>query len=134
MPVAIWNDQVYDSQAIYSGSCVNDVAGTMTLIYPGVCNKRDKGCDTGTTINLAFPADSLDPLATNFSKPSYNPIAQINQSVGKGGGGPPGLGGFGGGGSGGGGLFTEIVPATPHADQPMPQLATQLAAVSGGLN
>ena len=36
--VGVWNDRPYDGTAIFSGSCVNNVAGRMTLIYPGVCD------------------------------------------------------------------------------------------------
>ena len=91
----MWNDHPYDSTAIYSGSCMNSVAGQMTLIYPGVCKKGSSPqCKYGTTVNLAVPADPQDPLSRNFSKTYYdNPIAQVNGSVGRGGGGPPGGGG-----------------------------------------
>merc|ERR1712232_1126990 len=65
----------------------------MTIIYPGVCDKGSKQCQTGTTINIAVPANPTDPLATNFSKLDINPIAHCNASVGPGGGGPPGSGG-----------------------------------------
>lgn len=92
--VGVWNNQPYDSTAIYSGSCVNSVHGRMTLIYPGVCPKGSSpACLFGTTVNLAVPADPLDALSRNFSKLSVNPIAQVNDSVGPGGGGPPGGGG-----------------------------------------
>jgi hypothetical protein len=84
---------LYDSKAIFSGSCNNDVDGRMTLIYPGVCDKGTKDCNTGTTINIAWPSDTSDPLATNFTKASYNPVAHCNASVGPGGSGPPGSGG-----------------------------------------
>lgn len=93
--VAIWNDQPYDDQAIFSGSCVNSVAGQMTLIYPGVCQKGSSpACAYGTTVNLAVPANRSDPLARNFSKAHYpNPIAQVDGAAGAGGGGPAGGGG-----------------------------------------
>jgi hypothetical protein len=96
---------------------MNNVSGSEVLIYPGmtlngnylqlvgsiqafhchphlcVCKKGNQDCDTGTPINLAFPADPNDLLSTNFSKPSFNPIAQVAQSVGPEGGGPPDGGG-----------------------------------------
>ena len=92
--IGVWNDQPYDSTAIFSGSCVNSVHGQMTLIYPGVCKKGSSpACIYGTTVNLAVPTDSSDPLSRNFTKLSNNPICQVNGSVGRGGGGPAGGGG-----------------------------------------
>ena len=93
--VGVWNDRPYDGTAIFSGSCVNNVAGRMTLIYPGVCDANSSAaCRYGTTVNLAVPADPADPLSRNFSKSFYpNPIAQVNGAAGPGGGGPAGGGG-----------------------------------------
>ena len=103
MPVALWNGldvptgrrTAYDAHAIYSGSAAADPEGMgLTLVYPGVCDKGSSPqCTTGTTVNLAQPADRRDPLATNFSKLDVNPIAQVDGAVGPGGGGPPGGGG-----------------------------------------
>jgi sucrose-6-phosphate hydrolase SacC (GH32 family) len=93
--VGLWNDEPWDSTAIYSGSCMNDVHGRMTLIYPGVCRKGSSpACLYGTTVGLAVATDPDDPLSRNFTKKQFdNPIAQVNGSVGPGGGGPPGSGG-----------------------------------------
>lgn len=75
LPVAIWNDQIYDNVAIYTGSAtiVNDMP---TIVYPGLCNKRDYAkCDTGTVFALALPADyETDPWLTNWVKPGINPV------------------------------------------------------------
>ena len=74
---------------------MNDVHGRMTLIYPGVCRKGSSpACLYGTTVGLAVATDPDDPLSRNFTKKQFdNPIAQVNGSVGPGGGGPPGSGG-----------------------------------------
>ena len=80
LPVAVWNDQPYDSVAIYSGSA-SIVNGVPTMIYPGLCTKHNwSSCDTGTLLALAVPADHAgDPLLTNWSKPSFNPIVNNTQ-------------------------------------------------------
>lgn len=54
-------------------------------LYPGLCNKNDwPGCDTGTLLALAVPADyATDELLTNWSKPSFNPIIENTQRVRK---------------------------------------------------
>ena len=54
--VGVWNDQPYDSTAIFSGSCVNSVHGNMTLIYPGVCEQGSSpSCLYGTTTLSSAP-------------------------------------------------------------------------------
>jgi len=74
MPVSIWNDQVYDSSAIYTGSGTV-VDGKVVQVYPGLCNTKDKGCPGGTNLCIAVPADPSDPLQTNWSKTwTQNPI------------------------------------------------------------
>jgi beta-fructofuranosidase len=73
LPVAIWNDQWYDAVAIYSGS-TTIVDGKPVIVYPGLCNR--KHCPHGSTYNVAVPADPSDPLYTNWTKPSHNPIVQ----------------------------------------------------------
>ena len=80
LPVAVWNDQAYDNVAIYTGSATI-VNGIPTMIYPGLCTTRDwKNCTTGTLLAIAVPADHAgDPLLTNWSKPSYNPIVEGTQ-------------------------------------------------------
>jgi hypothetical protein len=104
MPVAVWNrldvptnsTTLYDSKAIYSGSCVNSVNGSgMRIIYPGVCDQSDgpRACRTGTTVNIATPDNVTDPLATVWRKAAFNPVIHVNGSAGPGGGGPPGSGG-----------------------------------------
>lgn len=74
MPISIWNDQPYDSTAIYTGSATI-VNGSVVQIYPGLC-KVGPGCPGGTNLCIAVPADPADPLQTNWSKGSYatNPI------------------------------------------------------------
>lgn len=79
LPVAIWNDHWYDSNAIFSGSATFDDAGDPVITYPGLCppppgspgtkGKPPKpgahaGCETGTTYNIAIPANRSDPFLT----------------------------------------------------------------------
>ncbi len=71
LPVAIWNDQWYDAVAIFSGS-TTIVNGKPVIIYPGLCDKEN--CPDGSTYDAAVPADPADPLLTNWTKPSYNPL------------------------------------------------------------
>ena len=80
LPVAVWNDQPYDSVAIYTGSATI-VDGVPIMVYPGLCTKHNwSSCDTGTLLAIATPADHAgDPLLTNWTKPSYNPIVNNTQ-------------------------------------------------------
>ena len=74
LPVALWNDAAYDSRAIFTGS-TTIVDGVPTMVYPGLCTERAfPGC-LGMDFAVAVPANrSGDPLLTNWTKPSYNPI------------------------------------------------------------
>ena len=80
LPVALWNDQPYDSVAIYTGSATV-VNGTVQLIYPGVCDGSRQGSvphplwpscsdDGAYHYNLvrAEPADPTDRFLTNWTK------------------------------------------------------------------
>ena len=80
LPVAIWNDKLYDSVAIYTGSATV-VNGTVQLIYPGVCDGSRQGTvlhplwpscseDSSYHYNLvrAEPADPADRFLTNWTK------------------------------------------------------------------
>lgn len=80
LPVAVWNDQPYDNEAIFTGSATI-VNGVPTMVYPGLCNKQDwPSCDTGTLLAIAVPSDHAgDPTLTNWSKPQYNPIVENTQ-------------------------------------------------------
>lgn len=80
LPVSVWNDQPYDSVAIYTGSATI-VDGVPVLVYPGLCVARDwPNCQTGTLLAVAVPANHAgDPLLTNWTKPSYNPIVNNTQ-------------------------------------------------------
>ena len=85
LPVAIWNDRPYDSQAIWTGSATI-VDGKPILVYPGMCGANARpahGCITGFTYAQAVPADPTDPLYTNWTKDTsagvkiaLNPIVQ----------------------------------------------------------
>jgi beta-fructofuranosidase len=75
LPVALWNDQRYDNDAIYSGSAnVCIVNGEVVLIYPGLCFQKNKDgtpneqCISGRNLATAVPADSTDPLLIKWSK------------------------------------------------------------------
>merc|ERR1719277_2199456 len=74
MPVSIWNDQVYDGNAIYTGSGTV-VDGKVVQVYPGLCDTKKAGCPGGTNLCIAVPADPSDPLQTNWTKTfAKNPI------------------------------------------------------------
>lgn len=81
LPVALWNDQPFDSVAVYTGSATI-VNGSVAIIYPGVCDGARAGTNPGPVVwptcsadgahhynlVLARPADPDDPLLTNWSK------------------------------------------------------------------
>ena len=60
--------------------CGQHISGVVN-IYPGLCNNHDwPGCNTGTLLAMAIPANySDDVLLTNWSKPSFNPIMENTQ-------------------------------------------------------
>lgn len=80
LPTAVWNDQDYDSVAIYTGSATI-VNGVPTMVYPGLCAAhRWANCSSGTLFAVAVPTDHAgDALLTNWSKPSYNPVVNNTQ-------------------------------------------------------
>jgi sucrose-6-phosphate hydrolase SacC (GH32 family) len=67
MPDSIWNDQWYDSSAIYTGSATI-VDGKVVQVYPGLCRVGTDNCPGGTNLCIAIAADPTDPLATNWTK------------------------------------------------------------------
>jgi len=67
MPISIWNDQPYDSRAIYTGSA-SVVDGKVIQVYPGLCDTSAADCPGGTNMCIAVPADPSDPLQTNWTK------------------------------------------------------------------
>jgi beta-fructofuranosidase len=67
MPDSIWNDEPYDSSAIYTGSATI-VDGKVVQVYPGLCNTKEAGCPGGTNLCIAIASDPTDPLATNWTK------------------------------------------------------------------
>jgi hypothetical protein len=75
LPVSIWNDKWYDNAAIFTGSATI-VDGKPVIIYPGKCGPKGASddCKTGFTYAVAIPANASDPLYTEWTKPSYNPI------------------------------------------------------------
>lgn len=76
LPVAIWNDQPYDSSAIFTGSATL-VDGTPNIVYPGICTKAAwPACSTGVVNALAVPANRSDPLLAQWAKPAFNPIVE----------------------------------------------------------
>jgi sucrose-6-phosphate hydrolase SacC (GH32 family) len=80
LPVALWNDEAYDSQAIFTGSATVFL-DQIVQVYPGICTKDVwPECETGTTLALALPANRSDPFLTNWTKPfELNPIANNTQ-------------------------------------------------------
>eukprot|EP00911_Craspedida_sp_UC1_P000571 UC1_evm3s438 len=75
MPISIWNDQPYDSSAIFTGSA-SIVDGRVVQVYPGLCDTHNAGCPGGTNLCIAVAANPSDPLQTNWTKTEYtvNPI------------------------------------------------------------
>ena len=71
--MALWNDQPYDNQAIFSGSATV-VNGTVVLVYPGLCDTQNadggenKQCLSGRNLATAVPADPTDPLLKQWRK------------------------------------------------------------------
>eukprot|EP00294_Goniomonas_avonlea_P016037 CAMPEP_0114543504 /NCGR_PEP_ID=MMETSP0114-20121206/2390_1 /TAXON_ID=31324 /ORGANISM="Goniomonas sp, Strain m" /LENGTH=606 /DNA_ID=CAMNT_0001727845 /DNA_START=18 /DNA_END=1838 /DNA_ORIENTATION=+ len=78
LPVALWNDQWYDLAAVFTGS-TTIVDGKPVIVYPGICDKSHEGCETGTALAIAVPENPSDPLLTNWTKPSYNPVVNNTQ-------------------------------------------------------
>jgi sucrose-6-phosphate hydrolase SacC (GH32 family) len=83
MPISIWNDQYYDSTAIYTGSATI-VDGKVVQVYPGLCKTGVDGCPGGTNLCIAKPADTMDQLQTNWTKTAWfkgtnasNPIVRL---------------------------------------------------------
>ena len=81
LPVALWNDQPFDSVAVYTGSATV-VNGSVAIIYPGVCDGARAGTNPGPVVwptcsadgahhynlVLARPGDPNDPFLTNWTK------------------------------------------------------------------
>ena len=87
MPISVWNDQPYDSRAIWTGSATI-VNGSVVQVYPGLCehykNGTNPGCPGGTNLCIAVPEDASDPLQTNWTKTAWfkgtnasNPIVRL---------------------------------------------------------
>ena len=90
LPVALWNDEIYDNHAIWSGSATV-VNGEIVIVYPGLCSP-EVACDaaggtwmpanntctvvsecvSGRNLALAKPANGSasggDPLLTKWRK------------------------------------------------------------------
>ena len=80
LPVALWNDELYDSLAIYTGSATVTADGDIFLVYPGICNKTLwSNCSTGTNLAVALPANRSDPLLREWRKLSSNPVVNNTQ-------------------------------------------------------
>eukprot|EP00937_MAST-01D_sp_MAST-1D-sp2_P003400 g3400.t1 len=62
MPVSLWNDQHYDSWAIFTGSATV-VGGHVVQVYPGLSNGGRQ-----TQLCIAVPADPSDPLQAEWAK------------------------------------------------------------------
>ena len=68
LPVGLWNDEFYDSKALYTGSATL-VDGRPVIVYPGISDPP-----TGGTLNMARPADTSDPLLERWVKDPHNPM------------------------------------------------------------
>jgi hypothetical protein len=84
-PVAIWVDQWYDGNAIFTGSATLDEHDNPIITYPGMCGyPRSKtksqpappcrggagaevACRSGATYNHAVPSNRSDVLLKNWS-------------------------------------------------------------------
>jgi len=75
MPISIWNDRTYDASHIFTGSATV-VDGQVVQVYPGLCDTSNSSCPGGTNLCIAVPADSSDPLQTNWTKDEFaqNPV------------------------------------------------------------
>jgi sucrose-6-phosphate hydrolase SacC (GH32 family) len=69
LPVALWNDQAWDNQALFTGSATI-VSGRPVLMYPGMTPDYPGG----NNLAIATPANDSDPLLRDWSKPS-GPVA-----------------------------------------------------------
>ena len=56
LPVALWNDEPYNSVAVYTGSAAV-VNGSVRLVYPGVC---DGPYYKHSPLNATWPACGTD--------------------------------------------------------------------------
>ena len=91
LPVAIWPDQWYDGNAIFTGSATLDESGNPVITYPGMCScpqgkkgqprplcpggaAAQQACRGGAAYSQAIPSNRSDPLLKNWSKPMTNPI------------------------------------------------------------
>jgi sucrose-6-phosphate hydrolase SacC (GH32 family) len=68
LPVALWNDEIYDSKALYTGSATV-VDGNPIIVYPGISDPP-----IGGTLNIAQPLDRSDPLLEHWVKSRDNPM------------------------------------------------------------
>ena len=68
LPVALWNDEYYDSKALYTGSTTM-VDGSPVIVYPGISDPP-----SGGTLNVAVPANRSDPLLEKWAKSTANPM------------------------------------------------------------
>ena len=65
--VALWNDQWWDLDAVYTGS-VSIVGGTPAIIYPGICDRPHADCAAHWVRPLppSPPLPSLPPTLFSF--------------------------------------------------------------------
>lgn len=70
LPIALAPDQTYDQNGIFTGS-ITIVNGIPTIVYTGITNSNAQvQC-------LARPSNLSDPMLTNWTKLSQNPIIQL---------------------------------------------------------
>ena len=68
-PIALWNDQQFDSVAVFTGSATM-VDGSPVLVYPGICSEVDYPACAGYNIVLALavPENRSDARLTRWKK------------------------------------------------------------------
>ena len=81
LPVALWNDELYDSVGVYTGSAtVDGGTGELFLAYPSMCAAGVwPTCATGGGLSIATPANRSDPLLRDWVKSGGNPVVNDTQ-------------------------------------------------------
>ncbi|KJE94857.1 hypothetical protein CAOG_08887 [Capsaspora owczarzaki ATCC 30864] len=72
LPIALYPDQDYDANGVFSGSATILDGGMPVLMYTAV------DMNNFQTQAVAYPANISDPFLTNWTKPASNPIIPDN--------------------------------------------------------
>lgn len=76
LPIAMVPDQWYDANGVWTGSATLLPHGRLAMLYTG------STVDSVQVLNLAFPADSDDPLLLEWVKAESNPVVMPPPGVG----------------------------------------------------